>query len=222
MGPENGLRVCYKGCSVETPNLPKGNLLFAKVYGWHLRCLGYFYLYLSTECPRKSTVDTASPGSRIGRMDTWAPLFSKIVESSLWSEDDLVVKVFITMLAKKDSDHCVRASAYMIGTWARKTEKEVLGALKVLSSPDRKRLEPQPHEGRRIKKVDGGWLILNGQVYEDLMREVNRRVYKAKKQREYREAAKPKGPQAGEMAYVNAEKNGASQEVLDKLSEPQA
>lgn len=156
-------------------------------------------------------------------MDTWAPIFSKIVDSSLWDEDDHVVKVFLTMLAKKDSDHVVRASAYMIGKWARKTEEEALDALKVLSNPDKRRLEPQPFEGKRIKKIpDGsGWLILNGQYYEDLMREVNRRVYKARKQREYRENEKlAKGaPLSGERTFVRRQEAGASQEELDKLTD---
>src|SRR5580704_18133792 len=112
------------------------------------------------------------PRSRSGSMNTWAPVFSKIVDSSLWREDDYVVKVFLSMLAKKDADHVVRANAFMIGEWSKKTEKEALSALRVLASPDTNRIEPQPFDGRRIKKVDGGWLVLNGQFYEDLMRKV--------------------------------------------------
>ncbi len=119
-------------------------------------------------------------------MDTYAVIFSKIVDSSLWDEDDLVVKVFLTMLAKKDKDQVVRGNAYMIGRWARKTEKEVLEALKVLSSPDKGRLEPQEFDGRRIEKVSDGWKILRGQYYQDLMVEVNRRAGKAKAEQERR------------------------------------
>ena len=93
-------------------------------------------------------------------MDTFSPLFSKIVDSSLWEEEDYVVKVFLTMLALKDADHIVTQNAYALGRkcWPRdnKAEAKVLDALKILSSPDKKRLEPQPNEGRRIKKVEGG------------------------------------------------------------------
>jgi len=124
-------------------------------------------------------------------MNTWAPLFSKIVDSSLWCEPDFVVKVFITMMAKKDADHIVRGSAFNIASWARKTEKETLEALRILSSPDTRRLEPQPFEGRRIERVEDGWLVLNGKAYQDLMRGINRRQYKAEKQAEYR-AKQPK------------------------------
>ena len=94
--------------------------------------------------------------------ETWVPIFSRIVDSSLWGEPDFVVKVFITMLALKERDHVVRMSAYAIGERAKKTEKEVLEALSILASEDKRRLEPQPFDGRRIEKVEGGWLILNG------------------------------------------------------------
>src|SRR3982750_1865410 len=96
---------------------------------------------------------------------TWAPLFAQIVDSSLWLESDVVVKVFLTMLAKKNKDMVVRGTAFNIAQWAKKTEQEVLDALRILSSPDTKRIEPQQFEGRRIERVADGWLILNGKVY---------------------------------------------------------
>ena len=152
-------------------------------------------------------------------MNTWTPLFSKVVDSSVWDEPDFVCKIFITMLAKKDADQVVRGTAYMIGRWARKTEKEVLEALRVLSSPDKKRLEPQPHEGRRIEKVEGGWLILNGQTYEELMRSLNRREYKTTKEREYRAAKKKGAGGPRETAYVKAHGDGDEKEC-DRLASP--
>jgi hypothetical protein len=153
-------------------------------------------------------------------MNTWAPLFSKIVDSSLWVEPDYVVKVFLTMLAKKDADHVVRGTAFMIGKWANKLEKEVLDALKILSSPDTRRLEPQPFEGRRIQKVDDGWLILNGQFYQDLMKQVNRREYQRQKQKEYRNGRKRKTPYPGaqlaERAAERGEDTGPVAEMVNR------
>lgn len=139
-------------------------------------------------------------------MNTWTPLFSKIVDSSIWAEPDYVVKIFLTMLALKDADQVVRYNAFALAQRAHKTEAEVLDALSVLSEPDRKRIEPQPFDGRRIEKVDGGWLLLNGQYYEDMMRSLNRRAYKASKQKEYREkkkTVKSQKPLPGESAFVN-------------------
>lgn len=130
-------------------------------------------------------------------MNTWSPLWSKIVDSSLWEEPDFVVKIFLTMVAKKDMDHVVRANAYEIGKWARKSEAEAIEALRVLSSPDTRRIEPQPFEGRRVQKVADGWLILNGEFYRSMMRAANRREYQRVKQKEYRKRKKEILNQAG-------------------------
>lgn len=169
-------------------------------------------------CPRISTVDMMYVVGRIVDMNTWTPLFSKLVDSSLWSEPDHVCKVFVTMLALKDADQVVRYNAFGLAQRAHKTEKEVLEALKILSSPDKKRLEPQPFDGRRIEKVDGGWKLLNGQFYEDMMRSLNRRAYQAQWQKEYR-AKKKGGGSARERASVEA--FGAGDDSgAQKLSEP--
>lgn len=137
-------------------------------------------------------------------MDTWAPIFSKIVDSSLWLEPDYVVKVFLTMLAKKDADFVVRGNAFNIAQWARKSEKEVLDALKILSSPDKRRLEKQAHDGRRIERVEDGWLILNGKYYRDLM------VASNEKARKRRWAAQKRAQEKAEkLAAQAAEKHGA-------------
>lgn len=130
-------------------------------------------------------------------MEFWSPLFSKIVESSLWGETDVVVKVFLTMLAKKDARHMVMKNAYEIAVWSRKTELEVIEAIKVLCSPDKKRIEPQPFDGRRLMKVEGGWLVLNGQYYHEMMRSQKRKEYKRVKQAEYRRTAAERLVQEG-------------------------
>lgn len=110
-------------------------------------------------------------------MSVYTPLFQKIVFSSLWEEEDFVVKVFLTMLAKQDSDHVVRCNAYELGKWSHKNEAVALEALAILSAPDTKRIEAQPFDGRRVEKVEDGWLILNGATYQKMMQEVNRRAY---------------------------------------------
>jgi hypothetical protein len=165
-------------------------------------------------------------------MNHFAPLFSKIVDSSLWSEPDYVCKVFVTMLAIKDSDHIARITAFALGRkcWPlepEKAEARALQALELLLSPDTKRIEPQPYDGRRVKKVEEGYLILNGQAYEDMMRDVSRKVYKARKEREYR--AKKKGTgldgkpasngyKAKERTAISALENGDEKE-FERLAE---
>jgi hypothetical protein len=158
-------------------------------------------------------------GETLGEMNTWAPIFSKIVDSSLWSEPDYVCKIFITMLALKDADHVVRYNAFGLAQRSHKSEQEVLDALKRLASPDRKRLEKQAFEGRRIQRVGDGWLILNGQFYQDLMRGINRREYQRVKQKEYR--AKRKAGvgakyKAAEAGFVKAVEDG-DEERADRI-----
>ena len=145
-------------------------------------------------------------------MHTWAPLWNGIVESSLWDEPDYVVKIFLTMIAIKDADHIVRSTAYQLARKARKTEQEVLDALKVLSSPDKKRMEKQEFEGRRIKSVEEGWLVLNGEKYREMVslemkRARNRRAQAAWRERQKRGNLRGT-PLPGETAYCNDVKNG--------------
>lgn len=124
-------------------------------------------------------------------MSGWAPIWSMIVDSSLWEEPDCVCKVFVTMLALKDHDHIVRLDSYKLAKKAHKTEQEVVEALKVLSSPDTRRIAPQEFDGRRIEKVLDGWLILNGEKYKQMMSRIHRLEYQAQWQRDYR-ARNPK------------------------------
>lgn len=90
------------------------------------------------------------------------------------------------MMALKDEDHVVRLSAYKIGKKCNKKEEDVLKALKVLSEPDTKRLEEQEFEGRRIQKVHDGWLVLNGQKYQEMIQEMIRDKQQARWAREER------------------------------------
>ena len=157
-------------------------------------------------------------------MDTWSPLWSKIVDSSIWSEPDTVRIVFVTMLALKDSDHVVRCSAFQLGQRAKKTEKEVIAALKVLAAPDRKRLEPQPHDGRRVKRVEDGWLMLNGEEYRKKVSEEMRKARIRRAQTTFRHKhKKPEPGQDGKPASpaykaVEAANNGNDAEA-NRLAE---
>lgn len=149
-------------------------------------------------------------------MNTWSPLFSKVVDSSIWHEPYFVRVLFMTMLALKDADHVVRCNAFMLASRAHMTEKEVLDGLKVLSSPDKKRLEPQKFEGRRIQRVEDGWLVLNGEEYRRLMQSINRKAYKAEWERKKR--ASSGKPLPGQATYERRQREGASEEELENIA----
>ena len=141
-------------------------------------------------------------------MNTFAPLFSGLVESSIWEEPYHVRILFVSMLAIKDMDHVVRRNEYQLMKRANISAEEVKEALKILESPDTRR-PGQLHDGRRIQKVEDGWIVLNGQFYEEQMRTISRRFYKARKQREYRRAEKEGG----------CDNDGFIQPRVDKIPE---
>lgn len=154
--------------------------------------------------------------------DTWTPLWSKIVDSSIWSEPDTVRIVFITMLAKKDSDHIVRGTAFNIAKWANKSEAEVIQALKVLAAPDKHRIEKQPFDGRRIEKHEDGWFMLNGEDYRRKVSEEMRKARLRRAQNTYRAKLAAGGkPLPGETAYVAALEAGdteKAEKILDSFN----
>lgn len=154
-------------------------------------------------------------------MRTWAPLWSSVVDSSLWCEPDYVVKIFLTMLALKDADHVYRGSAFNLGQRSHKTETEVLDALRILSEPDKRRIEKQEHEGRRIQSVPDGWLVLNGDKYRKQISDEMRKARNRRAQAAYR--ARKKGTVlAGEDAALKAMERGDLNEVDRLAATPKA
>lgn len=115
----------------------------------------------------------------------YTKLFSSIVASTIWREDDKVRIVWITMLALKNERHIVEASVPGLADLARVKIVDCEEALEKLMSPD-KHSRNQTHQGRRIEKCDGGWRILNGEYYRQKMGEEDRREYQRLYHREYR------------------------------------
>src|SRR5688500_17862748 len=91
----------------------------------------------------------------------WTPIFGTLVTSTIWGESKDVKILFVTMLALKDSEGVVRGTAEGLRRIADLTLEETLEALRVLESPDTKSTREQEFDGRRIRRVEDGWLILN-------------------------------------------------------------
>ena len=96
-------------------------------------------------------------------------LFTKILDSTVWLEDDATRLVWITFLAVMDKDGFVALSA--IGNVAARARVSVDAAeasIKRLESPDP--ADPtQEHDGRRIERVPYGWMVLNAKKYRDII-----------------------------------------------------
>ena len=93
------------------------------------------------------------------------------------------------MLAMANSKGLVEASIPGLAVLARVSEKECREAMTCLEAPD-KDSRSQEYQGRRIKKVDGGWMLLNYAKYRQKLSADERREYQTVKQREYRERDK--------------------------------
>lgn len=142
-------------------------------------------------------------------MDTYNPLFRKIIDSSVWMENLEVRVLFTTLLAVKDRDNVVRGSLFNISRWANMEEEVVMRAMEVLMSPDTRRKEKQAHEGRRVERLgDEEWLMLNGDKYQKLMQSVNQRAKWRMAKERLRARRKIRfnaGPTLGEVNHINRE-----------------
>lgn len=93
-------------------------------------------------------------------------LFSSIVSSTVWNEDDSTRLLWVTMLAISDRDGLVEASVPGLAHQARISVEKTREGLKRLLAPDPDSRTPD-NEGRRVEKVKGGWRILNYEMYRE-------------------------------------------------------
>jgi len=89
-----------------------------------------------------------------------------IVFSSIMGEDDSVFKVFSIFLATCKSNGISPVSPVFISSITKKPLEEVMRCILVLESPD-PLSRSTTEEGRRIKKVDGGYYLVNYHKYRD-------------------------------------------------------
>lgn len=137
--------------------------------------------------------------------------------------------MFLTMLMVRDPDHVVRLPLRVLAKKANlsadRDEAYRLAeeAVKVLEEPDERSHDNQEYQGRRLRKLegDGGWLVLNGEKYQEQMKELWTRVRRNQKQRERRQKAKGESLSGlkGESAFTKALDNGASEEQLNRIVE---
>ncbi len=121
-------------------------------------------------------------------MAGYTKLFSSILASTIWREDDKTRIVWITLLAMSDKDGIADGSVPGLADFARVSVDDCRAALNKLASPDADSRSKE-YEGRRIEIIDGGWRILNHAKYRSKLNEDERREYLRKKQAEHRAKA---------------------------------
>lgn len=96
-------------------------------------------------------------------------LFTKILDSSIWLEDDPTRLVWITLIAAMDEEGFAQfASVKNIARRAVVSDESAEKAILKLESPDPDSSDPD-HKGRRIERVPGGWMVLNAPKYRDIV-----------------------------------------------------
>lgn len=94
-------------------------------------------------------------------------IFTKILDSSIWLEDDKTRLVWVTMIACMDEDgFCQMASIANLSRRAAVPLEDAKRAIEILERPDPDSSDPD-NEGRRIERVPGGWMILNARKYAE-------------------------------------------------------
>jgi len=124
-------------------------------------------------------------------MSGYTPLFSSIVMSSIWDEDNETRIVWITLLAMAGADGVVEGSITGLAHSARVPISVCQKAIKKLTSPDQYS-QTKEDEGRRIKEIEGGWMILNHKKYREKAksRAAYMRRYREEKKKAYKEEKK--------------------------------
>jgi hypothetical protein len=108
-----------------------------------------------------------------------------ILQSSIMAESAVTFKIWITLLAACESNGIAYVSAVYLSSICHLPQSRVEAAIERLEGPD-------PHsrsladDGRRIRRVDGGYEIINYAVYRDM----SLKDAEAERKRLYRQRSK--------------------------------
>jgi hypothetical protein len=119
--------------------------------------------------------------------DYFVKIFGRILDSSIWSQDDKTRILWITMLAMADENGEIQSSDPGLARRANIDLPACKTGLNVLLSPDEED-RSKVDEGRRIQQIKGGYKITNYLTYRTLARGIERKQYLTMKKREERES----------------------------------
>ena len=157
----------------------------------------------------------------VNQMNGYCKLFTDIVTSTIWQTPLGCRVLWVTMLALKDETNICRATVPALAKLCDITIEDCQKYLNDFQSPD-EFSRSQEYEGKRIEQVEGGWLILNGQKYRDMLRGQERRDYIRQKVAEHRARVNKCKPrkQSKPIAEAKAEAK-ADKENKDELVVPE-
>jgi hypothetical protein len=91
-------------------------------------------------------------------------IYGSILDSTVWETPQPTRLVWITMLVMANRDGIVEASIPGLARRAGVTIEECEAALETLSAPD-KYSRTKTDDGRRIREIDGGWVVITHAKY---------------------------------------------------------
>jgi uncharacterized phage protein (TIGR02220 family) len=138
-----------------------------------------------------------------------------IVHSSIWSEALATRVLWVTMLAMADSQGFVSSSRSGLLRAANIPQSDFDAAIDILESPDVDSRSPE-HDGRRIQKHDGGWVVLNYTRYREFTYSGSKSAIKKRKQRDKRGHKGDMSPKGGDIS-ASASKSASSSVIIEIL-----
>lgn len=115
----------------------------------------------------------------------YTKLFSSIVTSTIWTEDDRTRIVWITMLACADKNGELQASIPGLARIAGVPVEDCRVAIAKFLAPDPDS-RTKDDEGRRIEEIDGGWSLLNFRKYREMASKEDTQASEAARKARYR------------------------------------
>jgi hypothetical protein len=132
---------------------------------------------------------------------SYTKLFSSIVTSTIWTEDDKTRIVWITMLAIANKHGEVQASIPGLARVSGVSVEAAEAAINRFLAPDQYSRTPDD-EGRRIEKIEGGWQLLNHAKYRAMASKDEAVASSAIRQRRFRERKARNGTVTDSNALV--------------------
>lgn len=133
-------------------------------------------------------LDTKTILWKMEGMSGYALLWNKILRSSLWIKESKETRlVWIAMMALKDNHGKVYSSLVGLADLAKVSVDECREAIVALMKPDPDDTSGV-EEGRRIREIEGGWQLINHDLYR-FTTEAKREFWREQKREQRRVAA---------------------------------
>ena len=150
-------------------------------------------------------------------------IFTKILDSSVWMESDATRIVWITFLAAMDEEGFVQfASTKNVAHRACVSIEDAQQAVARLEAPDPDSGDPD-NDGRRVEKVDSGWVVLNSEKYRSVATREHQKALNRERVRRHRAKGECNAPvmEANESVTPSEAEAEAKAELIE-VAKPKA